>query len=322
MTDQIVEIKSGSIRYRVDFTVKDVLDDKGVLLRLTDQNWKLLNLFIENGSQTLLDTNYLVDNVWGKDNSVTPETVGQAVRALREKLGDQFIETVYRRGYKFVGSIERLTPDNEPSALPGTRNGHNRLDQATEDYSASRWSLSDPIGTDGLAELRIHQPRPGNHVGTFYVDATLRVDVAEYEHEDRIVVIGLKNAFLSIEPVGCQPSKGTMLGERIACETIKTKPRGIEFTAQTDQLSGDLLGEEYIAVMESTAQDQQSVALELRAGRRSFNVAVKGADGCEIQNISTEKNSILEALIYKLRSKDGQGRVILANAKMWKCPQK
>lgn len=321
MDEQIIQIKAGDLCFRVDLAAKDVVDDNGKPLGLSDLYWRLLNFFVEKGSCALLSYNDLVVNIWTDKPNTSNEAVAQAVRSLRAVLGEQFIETVYGRGFKFTGSVERLNRDDRPSALPRNRKRFDELEQATEDNSASGWSRPDAIGTDGLADLRLYEPRPGNQAGTFYLDATLRVDVAEHEQDDRIVAIGLRNAFLSIESVGCQPSKGTMIGERIACETVHAKPRGVEFTAAIDHLTGELLGEEYIAAMESTVQGEQSVTLELRAGRRSFNVTVKGADDCKGQDTTTEKTAILNTFIYQSRSRDGQGRVVLARAKMWKRPR-
>jgi hypothetical protein len=72
-----------------------------------------------------------------------------------------------------------------------------------------------------VAELRLHQPRPGNVPHTFYVEATLRLGKGKYDYEDRTVSIGLKEAFLSLESPNYQTTKGSMIGELLNMNTLK-----------------------------------------------------------------------------------------------------
>jgi hypothetical protein len=114
-----------------------------------------------------------------------------------------------------------------------------------------------------------------------------------------------------------------MIGERTVHEHACRIPGGVEFTPCEGQdcLAGDLLGEEYIAVMEPTGEGEQSVTVGLHTGRRSFDVTV--ADGQSDSaggNVTIEKDAVLNALICKGKRKDGQGRVILACARMQKKP--
>lgn len=214
--------------------------------------------------------------------------------------------------------------DIVPATAPEQGFNWNKMSQipkgeiSTQEQSgSSSWIFPETEWTAGLAELRLHQPRTGNQLGTFYVDATLRVDTGKYELANQTIFIGLSDAFLAIETSGCQPARGTLIGERLTSENIRPKPRGVEFRARDGaNLSGDLLGEEYIAVMEPTTQGKQSVTVELRAGRRSFNVSLERDDGSIVNAESAAKMSILNTLIFKMKEKDMQGRVVLAAAKM------
>jgi Tol biopolymer transport system component/DNA-binding winged helix-turn-helix (wHTH) protein len=61
---------------------------------------------------------HLMDAVW-KDAFVTEASLLEAIRVLREALGDDrlnptYIQTVHRRGYRFVAALTEATPEPEP----------------------------------------------------------------------------------------------------------------------------------------------------------------------------------------------------------------
>src|SRR5262245_13484807 len=70
----------------------------------------------------------LMDAVW-KDACVTEASLLEAIRVLREALGDDrlnptYIQTVHRRGYRFIAPVQatvRLGPVAPPAPGPGTR---------------------------------------------------------------------------------------------------------------------------------------------------------------------------------------------------------
>jgi hypothetical protein len=113
-----------------------------------------------------------------------------------------------------------------------------------------------------------------------------------------------------------------MIGERKVHENARAKPGGIEFspTGGRGCLAGDLLGEEYIAVMEPSGTGELLVTVGLHAGKRSFDITVVDDQGerGDSSVVSIEKDAVLNALIYKGSQKDGQGRVVLARARMRK----
>ena len=85
--------------------------------------------YLVNHPNRLLTKNEILDNVW-PDTYVTEGLVREYVQALRRALGDspkvpKFIETVHRRGYRYIGQIEILadevdTPEttSNPASLP------------------------------------------------------------------------------------------------------------------------------------------------------------------------------------------------------------
>lgn len=91
---------------RVDFKRAEVQRD-GERIELSALELKLLQYFIEH-RRTALSRDQLLDEVWGYDATPSTRTVDVHVAWLRQKLEPnprqpQFILTVHRIGYKFIG---------------------------------------------------------------------------------------------------------------------------------------------------------------------------------------------------------------------------
>jgi DNA-binding winged helix-turn-helix (wHTH) protein/tetratricopeptide (TPR) repeat protein len=96
-----------------------VLDrDAGRLLgpegevRLRPQAFRMLEVLAEEAPK-ILSQEELQDRVWGVEH-LSPASVKQAVSEVRQALGDDpvrpvLIETVHRRGYRFIAAVERIT---------------------------------------------------------------------------------------------------------------------------------------------------------------------------------------------------------------------
>lgn len=184
------------------------------------------------------------------------------------------------------------------------------------------WKVTTLEQTEGLVELRLHQPRMANDGNSFYLDATLRLDRARYDYEGREVYISMKNATLIIESPSHQPAKGSMIGERTAMVDVVVRPHGVEFTAmEGGYLCGDILQGEYVASMESLGGEvPERVLVSLHAGRRAFIVEASEPNNSEenLVIISAEKETILNTLIHCSRKKDRLGRTILARSRLRK----
>src|SRR5262249_14744725 len=118
----------------------------GTRLRLPDQPFELLTLLLEKPGEVLL-RDELRQRLWPDGTFVDFEHgLNAAMKRLRAVLGDdpeqpQFIETVPRRGYQFIGVVEQLDHSgsvaNRPrqvrlAVLPLT----SRADNGTNDYFA------------------------------------------------------------------------------------------------------------------------------------------------------------------------------------------
>jgi cholera toxin transcriptional activator len=88
------------------------LRKQGRLLRLQDQPFAVLAVLLERAG-TVVSREELRERLWPSDTFVDfDHSLNTAVNKLREALGDsankpRFIETLARRGYRFVAAVER-----------------------------------------------------------------------------------------------------------------------------------------------------------------------------------------------------------------------
>ncbi len=98
------------------------LRKNGVKLRLQDQPYHVLLKLVEHHGE-IVSREELRSTLWHEDTFVDFETgLNTAIKRLRETLGDSadsptFIETLPRRGYRFIASVER--PVGKDNGIPG-----------------------------------------------------------------------------------------------------------------------------------------------------------------------------------------------------------
>ena len=103
-----------------------VLRDAEGAVRLRPKTYALLEALV-NAAPAVVGKDELLDRVWGREH-LGETSLAQAISELRRVLGDEaksprFIETVHRRGYRFVAPIAEVASDGE--ALPrGSSEGH------------------------------------------------------------------------------------------------------------------------------------------------------------------------------------------------------
>jgi DNA-binding winged helix-turn-helix (wHTH) protein len=96
--------------FEADFQSQE-LKKHGVRLRLPGQSFQILKVLVERPGE-LVTREELRQTLWPSDTFVDFEhSLNAAVNRLRECLGDdadnpRYIETLPRRGYRFIGAVE------------------------------------------------------------------------------------------------------------------------------------------------------------------------------------------------------------------------
>src|ERR1700722_12878842 len=100
---------------------------KGVRIKLHSQPFQILFMLLERPGE-ILTREEICLGLWPDGTSVDYEHgVNSAVNRLREALGDKasnprFVETLARRGYRFLAPVEQIAQDSDTStAAPAAR---------------------------------------------------------------------------------------------------------------------------------------------------------------------------------------------------------
>jgi len=97
---------------------------QGVKVRLQDQPFRLLVLLLERAGE-VVSREELRDRLWPAETFVDfDHSLNTAVRKVREALGDsaeapRYVETLARRGYRFVAPVAEPGPVAQPGPPPG-----------------------------------------------------------------------------------------------------------------------------------------------------------------------------------------------------------
>lgn len=125
--------------FRLDLSEKVLLRD-GKRVPLTPKVYDTLEIFIENPGQ-LLGKDEMMQKIW-QDHFVEEGNLTSNIKMLRKALGDdaskpKFIETIPRRGYRFIADVDKLDTDQ--------RNGSNGKAVRTETDSSRARKFAAPI---------------------------------------------------------------------------------------------------------------------------------------------------------------------------------
>ena len=99
-------------RFELDVRSRELRKD-GIRLRLQDQPFEVLSMLLERPGE-VLTRDELRQRLWPEGTFVDFEHgLNAAVKRLRGAIGDdadnpRFVETLHRRGYRFVGVVEPL----------------------------------------------------------------------------------------------------------------------------------------------------------------------------------------------------------------------
>src|ERR1019366_3278310 len=115
--------------FEVDLTAGE-LRKNGARIRLQEQPFQVLAALLQNAGQ-VVTRDELRERIWPADTFVDfDHSLNTAVNKIRESLGDsasspRFVETLARRGYRFVAPVESIAAATEssPTQDMGTRAG-------------------------------------------------------------------------------------------------------------------------------------------------------------------------------------------------------
>src|SRR5881296_389468 len=102
--------------FEADFRAGE-LRKRGVKIKLQEQPLQILQMLLQHPGEVVTRTE-LQQKIWPADTFVDfDHGINNAIKRLREALGDaaetpHYIETLPRRGYRFIGAIKPLA---EPS---------------------------------------------------------------------------------------------------------------------------------------------------------------------------------------------------------------
>jgi TolB-like protein/DNA-binding winged helix-turn-helix (wHTH) protein/Tfp pilus assembly protein PilF len=144
--------------FEVDLPARE-LHKRGLKVKLQEQPFQVLAALLEHAGE-VVSRDELRQRIWPADTFVDFDNgLNGAINRLREALGDsadspRFVETVPRRGYRFIASLEHAAPEVAPSALPS--NGAGQAEPAsvaklTEDTPGVARARRRPRSLWGLA---------------------------------------------------------------------------------------------------------------------------------------------------------------------------
>src|SRR5580704_15385868 len=120
--------------FEADVQTSELRKD-GVKLRFSGQPFQVLAILLEHPGD-LVTREELQKRLWPDTFVDVDHNLNTAINKIREVLGDsaespRFVETLSRRGYRFIGELEPRAPDAAPAESNGVGNsGQMRLETA------------------------------------------------------------------------------------------------------------------------------------------------------------------------------------------------
>jgi pimeloyl-ACP methyl ester carboxylesterase/DNA-binding winged helix-turn-helix (wHTH) protein/class 3 adenylate cyclase len=125
--------------FRIDVTERVLLGENGSI-PLTPKAFDTLLVLVQNGGH-VLGTKELMERVW-PDSFVEENNLAQNISTLRKVLGTdggKYIETVSKRGYRFVADVREVMDDD--------------VDLVVREHTRARIVVEEEIGEDGCASV-------------------------------------------------------------------------------------------------------------------------------------------------------------------------
>jgi DNA-binding winged helix-turn-helix (wHTH) protein len=97
----------------------------GLKIRIPEQSFQILVMLLEHPGEVVLREE-IRDRLWPNDTVVEfDHSINAAIKKLRQSLGEsaqepRYVETLARRGYRFLGEVEFRRADQTPATPSGT----------------------------------------------------------------------------------------------------------------------------------------------------------------------------------------------------------
>ena len=129
------------------------LRKNGARIRLQEQPFQVLAALLQNVGQ-VVTRDHLRETIWPADTFVDfDHSLNTAVNKIRESLGDsasspRFVETLARRGYRFIAPVDSLTTASTPAHTQEQQN--DPATSSSTDQTALHPELHVPVPRRGL----------------------------------------------------------------------------------------------------------------------------------------------------------------------------
>jgi eukaryotic-like serine/threonine-protein kinase len=177
--------------YRLD-SADGTLTRDSVRVRVQEQPFRLLLLLVERAGQ-IVSREEIRKRLWPQNTFVEfDKSLGVAVLKVREALGDdasnpRFIETVPRRGYRFIAPVKVETAHVADSPIPTPAAPTVSASQA---YTTKHWLIIATVVLSLAGTMfYVLRPRPGSPLSTVQA----RTSIPQVHIRRSVAVLGFRN---------------------------------------------------------------------------------------------------------------------------------
>jgi eukaryotic-like serine/threonine-protein kinase len=199
----------------------------GVKIRLQEQPFQVLLMLLERPGEVVLREE-IRKKLWPNDTIVEfAPSINAAIQRLRDALGDsadqpRYVETVARRGYRFIGELTREEPVLEPPQLPAKETIADASDLTG--HTISHYRVYEKLGRGGMGEVyRARDTKLGRDVALKVLPQEFARDadrMARFEREAHVLaslnhpniaqIYGVEERALVMELVPGESLKGPL----------------------------------------------------------------------------------------------------------------
>ena len=276
----------------------------GTRVKMQDQPWRVLVALVENGGR-IVTREELRARLWPDDTFVDfDHGLNIAINKIRDALGDEaarprFVETVPRRGYRFIAPLERIaSPPPEAERRPGRRVGETRSIALLTGAIAlavvliaafavrAAWWAKPPLHVIAVLPLRNLNPEAGTD---YFTDGLTDEIIDNLSTLEGLEVKSRSSAFhFKGSDVGAS-SAGRQLGADVVLEGTVSRAGGkLRLSVHLVRTADDVVlwSEQYSREMAGVFEIQDEIAraivngLRLKGigGRRRYNTDLKTYD--------------------------------------------